>query len=262
MRRTVRALSLAAAAGTALGVLAPVASASPFAPPERDAAPSATCPPQQGHQSWQGQSGSAEEKEAEDKKGQKEQKDQKEQKKAKDAEAGLEAELDSLETEILDAEEELSAQEHDTLIPDDTDDTDDSDDTDDADDSGGTSADETVPQSGGAAGLLSEEPDTPATDESLAADEPLAADDPLAAEDATRLWESGAGKPTAKPSASHGKDPDCDRPRAPGGVHAGDGGSLTDSVPALAAGGLLIAGAFGAAAHRLLGRRKDPGRHR
>ena len=37
----------------------------------------------------------------------------------------------------------------------------------------------------------------------------------------------------------------------PQGVHAGAGGAFTDSVPALAAGGLLIAGAFGAAAHRL-----------
>ncbi|MFI1375384.1 hypothetical protein ACH4UY_25630 [Streptomyces longwoodensis] len=35
------------------------------------------------------------------------------------------------------------------------------------------------------------------------------------------------------------------------GVRAGQGGTFTDSVPALAAGGLLIAGALGAAAHRL-----------
>ncbi|MFJ4807594.1 hypothetical protein [Streptomyces longwoodensis] len=35
------------------------------------------------------------------------------------------------------------------------------------------------------------------------------------------------------------------------GVRAGQGGTFTDSVPALAAGGLLIAGAVGAAAHRL-----------
>jgi hypothetical protein len=35
------------------------------------------------------------------------------------------------------------------------------------------------------------------------------------------------------------------------GVHAGAGGSFTDSVPALVAGGLLIAGALGAAGHRL-----------
>jgi hypothetical protein len=39
------------------------------------------------------------------------------------------------------------------------------------------------------------------------------------------------------------------------GVRAGAGGAFTDSVPALAAGGLLIAGALGAAAHRLRRRR-------
>ncbi|WP_328345594.1 hypothetical protein [Streptomyces violaceus] len=42
------------------------------------------------------------------------------------------------------------------------------------------------------------------------------------------------------------------------GVRAGDGGAFTDSVPALVAGGLLIAGAFGAAAHRLRNRESDP----
>ncbi|MFE2530611.1 hypothetical protein [Streptomyces sp. NPDC059371] len=35
------------------------------------------------------------------------------------------------------------------------------------------------------------------------------------------------------------------------GVHAGEGGVFTDSVPALVTGGLLIAGALGATAHRL-----------
>lgn len=40
------------------------------------------------------------------------------------------------------------------------------------------------------------------------------------------------------------------------GVRAGTGGTFRDSVPALVAGGLLIAGAFGAAAHRLLRRRR------
>ncbi|MFF3846317.1 hypothetical protein [Streptomyces sp. NPDC002328] len=39
------------------------------------------------------------------------------------------------------------------------------------------------------------------------------------------------------------------------GVRAGTGGAFTDSVPTLVAGGLLIAGAFGAAVHRL--RRRD-----
>ncbi|MEU0071716.1 hypothetical protein ABZ027_19530 [Streptomyces sp. NPDC006332] len=40
------------------------------------------------------------------------------------------------------------------------------------------------------------------------------------------------------------------------GVRAGEGGAFTDSTPALVAGGLLIAGALGAAVHRL--RRKEP----
>ncbi|MDH6515439.1 hypothetical protein M2164_001916 [Streptomyces sp. SAI-208] len=40
-------------------------------------------------------------------------------------------------------------------------------------------------------------------------------------------------------------------------VRAGQGGSFTDSVPALVAGGLLIAGAVGGAVHRL--RRRAPG---
>ncbi|MEY2246036.1 hypothetical protein AB8A21_24420 [Streptomyces sp. BF23-18] len=40
-------------------------------------------------------------------------------------------------------------------------------------------------------------------------------------------------------------------PTVQGGVHAGEGGVFTDSVPALVAGGLLIAGALGAAAHRV-----------
>ncbi|WP_159774913.1 PT domain-containing protein [Streptomyces sp. HM190] len=39
------------------------------------------------------------------------------------------------------------------------------------------------------------------------------------------------------------------------GVQAGSGGAFTDSVPAMVAGGLLVAGALGAAVHRLLHRR-------
>ncbi|MEU9391763.1 hypothetical protein AB0D86_17390 [Streptomyces sp. NPDC048324] len=41
------------------------------------------------------------------------------------------------------------------------------------------------------------------------------------------------------------------------GVRAGEGGTFTDSVPALVAGGVLIAGALGATAHRL--RHRDSG---
>ncbi|MGY1432305.1 hypothetical protein [Streptomyces sp. MN12] len=44
----------------------------------------------------------------------------------------------------------------------------------------------------------------------------------------------------------------CGGATAEHGVHAGAGGTFTDSVPALAAGGVLIAAACGAAAHRLL----------
>ncbi|WP_077800499.1 hypothetical protein [Streptomyces sp. JHA26] len=46
-------------------------------------------------------------------------------------------------------------------------------------------------------------------------------------------------------------DASCGGGKAEHGVQAGTGGSLTDSVPALAAGGVLIAGAFGGAAYRL-----------
>ncbi|MGY0070914.1 hypothetical protein ACWZEH_29890 [Streptomyces sp. QTS137] len=66
--------------------------------------------------------------------------------------------------------------------------------------------------------------------------------------------------PHRPPSPSHEPSPSpcppserahCGGPTVPGGVHAGVGGGFTGSVPALVAGGLLIAGAFGAAAHRL-----------
>ncbi|MDQ0765164.1 hypothetical protein [Streptomyces canus] len=48
----------------------------------------------------------------------------------------------------------------------------------------------------------------------------------------------------------------CDTAVIQSPVHAGQGGSFTDSVPALAAGALLIAGAAAGAVHRL--RRKSP----
>lgn len=64
----------------------------------------------------------------------------------------------------------------------------------------------------------------------------------------------------------HGGKPDHDAGRPcpepgrggceAGAVQAGEGGTFTDSVPALVAGGVLITGAFGAAAHRLI--RRDP----
>ncbi|MFF9622661.1 hypothetical protein [Streptomyces griseosporeus] len=57
-----------------------------------------------------------------------------------------------------------------------------------------------------------------------------------------------APPPSPCPSA-HGTP--CGAAVLPHGVRAGEGGSFTDSVPALVAGGLLIAGAAGAAVHRL-----------
>lgn len=44
------------------------------------------------------------------------------------------------------------------------------------------------------------------------------------------------------------------------GVRAGEGGTFTDSVPALVAGGVLIAGACGGAVYRLRRRTPTPGR--
>ncbi|MFC9292166.1 hypothetical protein [Streptomyces sp. NPDC057052] len=58
---------------------------------------------------------------------------------------------------------------------------------------------------------------------------------------------------TSRDTASHGAA--CPGAAVQHGVRAGTGGTFTDSVPALVAGGLLIAGALGAAVHRL--RRRD-----
>ncbi|MFE7901338.1 hypothetical protein ACFU3E_28325 [Streptomyces sp. NPDC057424] len=68
-------------------------------------------------------------------------------------------------------------------------------------------------------------------------------------------------KPCPEPS-HHRERPhtECDAAAVQRGVRAGDGGAFTDSVPALVAGGVLIAGAFGAAVHRL--RNRESGPHR
>ncbi|ANS69165.1 secreted protein [Streptomyces lincolnensis] len=73
--------------------------------------------------------------------------------------------------------------------------------------------------------------------------------------------ERGSSCPTTRPctdahTAPH--DASCSGAAVQRGVRAGEGGAFTDSVPALVAGGLLIAGALGAAVHRL--RRREPGR--
>ncbi|MGA5876068.1 hypothetical protein ACPC3D_09570 [Streptomyces cellulosae] len=69
-------------------------------------------------------------------------------------------------------------------------------------------------------------------------------------------------KPTPTPSPTHKPtSTPCPSPTAHQGVQAGGGGAFTDSVPAQVAGGLLIAGAFGAGAHRLLRRRSGRTRY-
>ncbi|MEU6302374.1 hypothetical protein [Streptomyces chartreusis] len=64
-------------------------------------------------------------------------------------------------------------------------------------------------------------------------------------------WDTGAGK--KEPGAE-----DCAGATDQHGVQAGTGGTFTDSVPALVAGGVLIAGAFGGAAYRLRRRTGTP----
>ncbi|MFE6938459.1 hypothetical protein [Streptomyces chartreusis] len=64
-------------------------------------------------------------------------------------------------------------------------------------------------------------------------------------------WDTGAGK--KEPGAE-----DCAGATDQHGVQAGTGGTFTDSVPALVAGGVLIAGAFGGAAYRLRRRTTTP----
>jgi hypothetical protein len=57
-------------------------------------------------------------------------------------------------------------------------------------------------------------------------------------------------------SCTEPRTPSCSPAPVQRGVHAGTGGTFTDSVPALVAGGLLIAGALGGAVYRV--RRKAP----
>ncbi|MGA5627966.1 hypothetical protein GTY64_14625 [Streptomyces sp. SID8376] len=97
------------------------------------------------------------------------------------------------------------------------------------------------------------------------------ADPGAAGPEAAPLWTdpptaspSPSHKPTHKPTPSPTHKPTstpCPSPTAHQGVQAGGGGAFTDSVPAQVAGGLLIAGAFGAGAHRLLRRRSGRARY-
>jgi hypothetical protein len=69
-------------------------------------------------------------------------------------------------------------------------------------------------------------------------------------------WDHGKDCGAEKPCRQGHGDPGCTGAPVRHGVHAGAGGAFGGSVPALAAGGLLIAGALGAAVHRLC--RRDP----
>ncbi|QNP69261.1 hypothetical protein IAG44_07290 [Streptomyces roseirectus] len=60
----------------------------------------------------------------------------------------------------------------------------------------------------------------------------------------------GGGSTCTRPPQQSRPD-SCPGPAVQHGVKAGAGGTFTDSVPALVAGGLFIAGAFAAAGHRL-----------
>ncbi|MGW5048225.1 hypothetical protein [Streptomyces griseoluteus] len=69
-------------------------------------------------------------------------------------------------------------------------------------------------------------------------------------------WDAGEGQGQDWDSAPAKDDP----PTVEHGVQAGAGGTFSDSVPALAAGGALIAAAAGGAGYRLYGRRRPAGR--
>ncbi|WP_153287816.1 hypothetical protein [Streptomyces fagopyri] len=72
---------------------------------------------------------------------------------------------------------------------------------------------------------------------------------------------NGAGRDTSEGGGRDGEGDTADRPSgAQHGVQAGEGGAFTESVPALILGALLIAGALGAAAHRLFRERLFAGR--
>ncbi|MEV5439954.1 hypothetical protein AB0K80_28700 [Streptomyces sp. NPDC052682] len=109
------------------------------------------------------------------------------------------------------------------------------------------------------------EPDAASCEE---AEEDFHATDPCAEPDAASCEEDSGSHPTSRPALpSSGPSHWCADPHATPcggaavqhGVRAGQGGAFTDSVPALVAGGLLIAGAAGAAAHRL--RHRNTGGH-
>ncbi|WP_407111500.1 hypothetical protein ACE1N8_30260 [Streptomyces sp. DSM 116494] len=215
MRRTARALSLAAVAGTVLGALAPAAFAGtvPGSGPSWGTATHSPCPEPGGH-GWEGyasrsaQPGAAE---------------------------GQTSELEAVEPEIPGEEaldealgEEQLLEEPEAMVP----------------DALPEGAEIPPPADTDAAAPQAMEPGTmdlrttgPRTTGPTPPKPEPVKPEPVKPEPTASGSTHCAPTPTAGPAHE--------------GVHAGAGGAFTDSVPALAAGGLLIAGAFGAAAHRL-----------
>ena len=184
MRRTARALSLAAVTGTVLGALIPAAYAGtvPLSDPSWGTASHSPCPETGGHGEWEGHT------------------------------SGAEPDAALPEGTTLDE-----------LIPDDV-----------------PEEDAGIPAPAGPEAYASKSPG-PTT----APPKPV---EPKPSPVEPRPTGSGSTPCAPTPSSA---------PPAHHGVHPGGGGAFTDSVPALAAGGLLIAGAFGAAAHRLYRDRTD-----
>ncbi|WP_144055232.1 hypothetical protein [Streptomyces viridosporus] len=122
--------------------------------------------------------------------------------------------------------------------------------------SGGAEADAWEPE-----GVLPEESGPEQSDPEESGPERTAPGAPGAADTASRHPEAKRPEPghpgpersdpeDAEPGSAGARGGPRGEAAVPRGVHAGGGGAFADSVPAPAAGGLLIAGASGAAAHR------------
>ncbi|MFF9200972.1 hypothetical protein ACF1AE_03940 [Streptomyces sp. NPDC014986] len=224
MRRTARALSLAAVAGTVIGVVcAPAAFAEdvPAGGSSWGTASSSPCPHPEG-QEWQ-------------------------EHETRSSEPGA-VEPETLITEAPEPEAlEPEAPEPEALEPG-------------AAVPGGTSLDELIPDASASEGGAGEipapgagGPTVPGTAQPSAPDPKHTASEHTGPEH-TEPEHTGPTDHASKgpePGEGEPKDSHCADASVYRGVHAGEGGVFTDSVPALAAGGLLIAGALGAAAHRL-----------
>ncbi|MFH9569530.1 hypothetical protein ACH4MG_03100 [Streptomyces sp. NPDC017454] len=111
-------------------------------------------------------------------------------------------------------------------------------------------------------------PGTPGTPgEPCGASKPACPDPAAPHGEASAHGTSCATKPACpEPAAPHGEasaqGKPCGGATVEHGVRAGTGGAFTDSTPALVAGGVLITGAFGAAAHRLRHRLRGDAEHR